>query len=168
MKNYLQLLLIPLFIFGCSESVTDPIVEEPETPVEPELFMSEIYGDNLVEEGDLFQIKQTTDGILLAVNDTTDLEYYSFGGEVIYNKNKFELEAIYTLPDGISATNLDLPVDENGFSRARFAMASADLETIKDLVLFDGTIQKETMICVTDFIYDEITYDKTFCIELTN
>jgi hypothetical protein len=86
MKNYLQLLLIPLFIIGCSDSVTDPAVEEPETP---ELFMSEIYGDNLVEEDDLFQLRQTDEGVVFHINENLDLDYYSFQGEVIYNDDKF-------------------------------------------------------------------------------
>jgi hypothetical protein len=168
MKNYLQLLLIPLFIFGCSESVTDPIVEEPETPVEPELFMSEIYGDNLVETDDLFQLEQLSEGVVFSINENLDISYYSFQGEVIYNDDKFQLDGIHGLTDGMFVSNLDMADDEDGFSRARFALASADVETLKDLSLLNGSITKETMVCVTDIVYDEISYNKTICIELTN
>jgi len=167
MKNYLQLLLIPLFIIGCSDSVTDPVVEEPEVPVEPELFMSEIYGDNLVEEDDLFQLRQTDEGVVFHINENLDLDYYSFQGEVIYNDDKFGLDVIYGLTDGMFVSNLDLSDDEDGFSRARFALASADLESMKDLSLFHGEVGKETMVCVTDIVYDELSYNKTICIELT-
>jgi hypothetical protein len=160
MKNYLQLLLIPLFIFGCSESVTDA--------VDDELFMSEIYGDNLVETDDLFQLRQTDEGVVFHINENLELSYYSFQGEVIYNDDKFNLTDIYGLTDGMFVSNLDMTADEDGFSRARFALASADVETLKDLSLFNGSITKETMVCVTDIVYDEISYNKTICIELTN
>lgn len=164
MKNYLQLLLIPLFIFGCSESVTDPVVEEP---VEPELFMSEVYGDNLVETDDLFQLEQISEGVVFSINENLDLSYYSFQGEVIYNDAKLDLKGIEGLTSGLFVSNLNLGDDEDGFSRARFGLASTDLQTIKDLSLFRGEVAKETMVCVTDIVYDEISYNKTICIELT-
>jgi len=160
MKNYLQLLILPLFIFGCSESVTDA--------VDDELFMSDIYGDNLVETDDLFQLRQTDEGVVFHINENLDLSYYSFQGEVIYNDDKFNLTEIYGLTDGMFISNLDMADDEDGFSRARFALASADAETLKDLSLFEGSITKETIVCVNDIVYDEISYNKTICIELTN
>jgi hypothetical protein len=38
---------------------------------------------------------------------------------------------------------------------------------MKDLSLFHGEVGKETMVCVTDIVYDELSYNKTICIELT-
>jgi len=111
MKNYLSILLIPLFIVGCLESPT-----EPEIPEEPEIF---------------------------------------------------KLNHIYSLVDGMFVFNLDLPNDENGFSRARFALASSDVETSKDLILLNGVLEKETMACFIDLVYDEIAYNKTICLQLT-
>ena len=166
MKKYFSLLLLPFFIVGCLDSPTKPeIPEEPETP---ELFMSEIYGDNLVEEDDLFQLRQIEEGVVFYINENLDLDYYSFQGEVIYNDDKFGLDVIYGLTDGMFVSNLDLSDDEDGFSRARFAMASSDLESIKDLSLFNGEVEKETMLCVTDIVYDEVSYNKTICLQLTN
>ena len=162
MKKYFSLLLLPLFIVGCLDSPT-----KPEIPEEPELFMNLVYGDNLVEEDDLFQIKQTDEGVILFINNNLNLEYYSFQGELIYNDSKFSLNQIYSLVDGMFVSNTDLPKDDNGFSRARFAMASTDVETLKDLVLFKGDIEKETMACFKDIVYDEVSYNKTICLQLT-
>jgi len=162
MKNYLSLLLLPIFLVGCLETPT-----KPEIPEEPEIFLSSVYKDNLVEADDLFHLRQTNEGIVLFINENLNLEYYSFQGELIYNNNKLKLNHIYSLVDGMFVSNLDLPKDANGFSRARFALASSDVESLKDLILLDGVIEKETMVCFTDIVYDEISYNRTFCLQLT-
>jgi len=162
MKKYLPILLLSLFATACTEGVTE-VVEEEEIK---EVTVAEIYSGKDVVDTGLLQLDQINEGIVFSINQDSTFEYYSFQGEFLFNEDKVELDHISGLVEGMFIFNDDLGTTEEGFKKARFAYASANPHTEKDLALFDITINQNSTVCLVDLQFDEVTYDD-ICLPLT-
>jgi hypothetical protein len=155
MKNYIFILLLAAFATACSDSGLNPFQEEEKID---EVTIASIYAGKEVVDTGLLQLNHTNEGVIFSVNQDSTFEYYSFQGEFLFNDEKVELNDISSLVEGMFVSNDNLGETEEGFKKARFAYASANLHTEKDLVLFDINLKQSSTICLIDIQFDEVDY----------
>lgn len=161
MKNYLYILFLALFATACSDTGLTSIEEEVE-----EITVAGVFAGKEVIDTGLLQLDQTNEGVIFSIHQDSTFEYYSFQGEFLFNEDKVGLNTISSLVEGMFVSNDELGTTEEGFKKARFAHASANLHSEKELVLFDINVKQSSTVCLVDIQFDEVDFDD-ICLALT-
>ena len=162
MKNYLYILFLALFATACSDTGLTSIEEEVE-----EITVAGVFAGKEVIDTGLLQLDQTNEGVIFSIHQDSTFEYYSFQGEFLFNEDKVGLNTISSLVEGMFVSNDELGTTEEGFKKARFAYASANLHSEKELVLFDINVKQSSTVCLVDIQFDEVDFED-ICLALTN